>query len=135
LAISLSAKKLWQPGSGTNSISDKLNKISRGAEEAGRSYRGFNFFDNENQELFESLARGEFNISGFQSKNLGQRLQNKTSGQTSRLLKRLRVHGLIKKIGRTCKYYLTTLGKQAITLRLEPKQLHIIPELSLVAAR
>ena len=49
---------------GTN----KLNKISRKAEDAGRSYRGFNFFDDEDQELFQSLARGEFNISGFQSK-------------------------------------------------------------------
>ena len=49
---------------GTN----KLNKISRKAEDAGRSYRGFNFFDDEDQKLFQSLARGEFNISGFQSK-------------------------------------------------------------------
>ena len=113
---------------------DKLNKISRPVDETGRSYRGFNFFDNEDQELFESLARGEFNISGFQSKNLRQRLQDKTSGQTSRLLKRLRVHGLIKKIGRTYKYYLTALGRQVITLGLKLKQLCIIPQLSLAAA-
>ena len=70
---------------GTN----KLNKISRKAEDAGRSYRGFNFFDDEDQKLFQSLARGEFNISGFQSKNLRRRLQDKTSGQISRPLKRL----------------------------------------------
>lgn len=114
---------------------DKLNKISRSVEETGRSYRGFNFFADEDQNLFESLARGEFNISGFQSKNLRQRLQNKTSGQTSRLLKRLRVHGLIKKIGKTYKYYLTALGKQVISLGLKLKQLHIIPQLSLAAAR
>src|SRR5437660_602946 len=109
---------------------DKLNKISRAVEENGRSYRGFNFFDDDDQELFESLLRGEFNISGFQSRNLRYRLKGKTSGQISRLLKRLRVHGLIKKIGKTYKYYLTSLGKQVITLGLKLKQLHVIPQLS-----
>jgi hypothetical protein len=114
---------------------DKLNKISRKTEGAGRSYRGFNFFDDEDQKLFASLARGEFNISGFQSKNLRQRLQDKSSGQISRLLKRLRLHGLIKKIGKTYKYYLTATGKQVITLGLKLKHLYIIPELSLATAR
>ncbi len=45
-------------------------------------------------------------------------------------MKRLRVHGLIKKIGRTYKYYLTALGKQVIALGLKLKQLYIIPTLS-----
>ena len=113
---------------------DKLNKISRKAEDAGRCYRGFNFFDDEDQKLFEALARGEFNISGFQSKNLRQRLQDKTNGQISRLLKRLRLHGLIKKIAKTYKYYLTPFGKQVITLGLKLKHLYIIPQLSLATA-
>jgi hypothetical protein len=109
--------------------SDKLNKISRAVEENGRSYRGFNFFDDNDQELFQSLIRGEFNISGLQSKQLRYRLPGKTSGHISRLLKRLRVHGLIKKIGKTYKYYLTSRGKQAITLGLKLKDLYIIPQL------
>ena len=111
----------------------KLNKISQVVEENGRSYRGFNFFDDEDVQLFESLVRGEFNISGFQSKNLRHRLQGKTSGQISRLLKRLRTHGLIKKIGKTYKYYLTSLGKQVITLGLKLKELYVIPNLAAVA--
>jgi hypothetical protein len=45
-------------------------------------------------------------------------------------MKRLRVHGLIKKIGRTYKYYLTTLGKQVTALGLKLKELYIIPALS-----
>jgi hypothetical protein len=47
----------------------------------------------------------------------------------SRLLKRLRVHGLIRRIGRTYKYYVTALGKQALTLGLKLKELYIIPAL------
>jgi hypothetical protein len=80
---------------------DRLDKLSRTVHQQDRAYRGFNFFDPDDQMLFESLARGEHNISGFQSKTLRLRLVHMTSSQMSRLLKRLRLHGLIKKIGRT----------------------------------
>ena len=111
----------------------KLNKISTPVEENERSYRGFNFFDPEDEDLFESLGRGEFNISGFQNKDLRQRLKDKNTGQISRLMKRLRTHGLIKKVGRTYKHYLTALGKQVVALGLKLKHLYIIPQLSIVA--
>jgi hypothetical protein len=45
-------------------------------------------------------------------------------------MKRLRLHGLIKKVGHTYKYYLTALGKQVIALGLKLKELSIIPALS-----
>ena len=95
-----------------------------------RSYRGFNFFDPEDEELFQSLESGEFNISGFQNKDLRRRVKGKNTGQIYRLMKRLRTHGLIKKIGKTYKYYLTALGKQVIALGLKLKNLYIIPALS-----
>jgi len=47
--------------------------------------------------LFSAIARGEFNISGMQNKSLRRFLPDKNSRQISRLLKRLRVHGLVKK--------------------------------------
>ena len=104
-------------------------------EENDRSYRGFNFFDPEDEELFESLGSGQFNISGFQNKDLRQRIPSKNTGQISRLVKRLRSHGLIKKVGRTYKYYVTGFGKQVIALGLKLKNLYVIPELSAAAAR
>jgi hypothetical protein len=104
-------------------------------EENDRAYRGFNFFDPEDEELFEALSSGEFNISGFQNKDLRRRVEGKNTGQISRLMKRLRTHGLIKKIGRTCKYYLTGLGKQVIALGLKLKNLYVIPQLSAAPAR
>jgi hypothetical protein len=108
----------------------KLNQVSQSVQENDRNYRGFNFFDARDEQLFESLGRGEFNISGFQNKDLRRRLSDRTSGQISRTIKRLRVHGLIKKVGRTYKYYLSALGKQVITLGLKLKELDIIPALS-----
>ena len=59
---------------------DKLNKISQPVEENDRSYRGFNFFDPDDEELFEALGRGEFNISGFQNKDLRRRVKSKNTG-------------------------------------------------------
>ena len=114
---------------------DKLNKVSQTVQENDRRYRGFNFFDPNDEELFRSLGNGAFNISGFQNKDLRSRLSNRTSGQVSRLMKRLRLHGLIKKVGHTYKYYLTALGKQITALGLKLKELYIIPTLSEVLAR
>ena len=53
----------------------------------------------DDQTLFEALARGESNISGLQNKTLRPHLPEQTSGRISRLLKQLRLHGLIKKAG------------------------------------
>ena len=109
---------------------DKLNKLSSPAIYNDRSFPGFNFFDPDDQSLFEAIARGEYNISGFQNKNLRRYLADKKPTQISRQLKRLRLHGLIKKIGRTYKYYLTSFGKQVIATGLKLKQLFIIPQLA-----
>ena len=49
------------------------------------------------------LARGEFNISGFRGRDLRRHLPGYAGSQMSRVLKRLRTHGVIKKIGRTYK--------------------------------
>lgn len=111
----------------------KLNKISKPIVQNGRPFKGFNFFHTDDQILFESIVGGEFNISGFQNKNLRHKLQDKTSAQISRMLKRLRVHGLIKGIAHTYKYYLTKLGKQVVALGLKLKELVVIPELNKIA--
>ena len=40
------------------------------------------------------------------------------------------MHGLLKKVGRRYKYYLTTLGQQVIMLELKLRELHFIPGLA-----
>jgi len=112
----------------TSAGSDNLNKITQTVTENNRSYKGFNFFSQDDQMILETLTRGEFNISGFQNKHLRQILIDKTSSQISRLLKRLHAHGLIKKIGNTYKYYISKCGIQAITMGLKLKELVLIPE-------
>lgn len=46
-----------------------------------------------------------------------------TVAQVFRALKRLRLHGLIKKAGRAYKYYLTALGTRSAPTRLKLPQL------------
>ncbi len=114
---------------------DKLNKITRPVHEEARSYRGFNFFNRDDEALFVALARGEFTLSGVQNKTLRARFPHYNSGQMSRILRRLRTHGLIKKAAHCYKYYLTALGKQVVALGLKLKELVIIPELAAASCR
>jgi len=98
-----------------------LDKISENKVDKLRNYKGFNFFAAQDQRLFEVLLRGEHNIHGLRNADLRRRLPL-NAGQVSRLLKRLRVHGLIKRIGRTYKYYVTALGRRALLAGLQIRE-------------
>jgi hypothetical protein len=108
----------------------KLHQLAETKTENDRRYKGFHLLAEEDASLFRLLTRGEFFISGFTNKNLRQHLSHKNSGQVSRLLKRLRVHGLIKKVGRRYKYYLTKFGRQVVLMALKLREMVIIPELA-----
>jgi len=106
-----------------------LNKVTRNVEMANRNYKGLNFFSNEDLDLLHVLAKGEYNIYGLRNQFIRQHLPW-NAGKVSRILKRLRVHGLIKKITGTYKYYLTKLGKQVIVTGLYLKEMLIVPQLA-----
>src|SRR5574341_880692 len=107
-----------------------LETIATPVHEGDRSYRGFNLFHGPDLDLFRAILRGEFTISGFQARQLRPHLSTCSSAQLSRLLKRLRIHGLLKKIGKRYKYYLTTLGRTVATAALKLRELVIIPLLN-----
>jgi hypothetical protein len=108
----------------------RLDHISRPVRERTRTHRGFNPLHSDDRALFETLARGEFNISGFQCRDLRQHLPHYSGPQMGRLIKRLRVHGLVKKIGRTYKYYLTRLGRRVIAAALCVREFVLLPALA-----
>jgi hypothetical protein len=114
-----------------NSIGKKkLQKITTSKTENKRTYKGFNFFQKEDQALLIHLTSGEFTINGFRAKHLQKRFKGYSASKISRILKRLRIMGLIKKIGNTYKYYITKLGSEAITTALKLKNIVIIPQLN-----
>jgi hypothetical protein len=108
-----------------------LDQFSNSKKENDHSYKGFNFFALDDSFLLRILLRGEFAISGFTNKILKGLLPAKNTGQVARLLKRLRVYGLIKKIGKRYKYYLTHTGRYVACTALKLRELFILPQLSL----
>jgi len=108
----------------------KLNNVSKSITVNNRSYKGFNFFLENDQSIFEKITNGEFLITGFQNKTLRERIPEKNTGQISRLIKRLRAHGLIKKVSNSYKYYPAKYGLEVIITGLKLKNFHIIPALS-----
>lgn len=107
----------------------KLPKVANPVRRDGRSHRGFNLFQAEDLAVFLAIIRGEFAIAGFRNRDL-RRLLGKTSRQVSRILKRLRLHGLVKIVGKTYKYYLTRLGRSVVSCALQLREHLIIPALA-----
>ena len=106
----------------------KLHQLAETKTENQHRHKGFNLFSEEDTSLFRSLLQGEFFISGFSNKQLrSQYLTDKSASQVTRLLKRLRVHGLIKKVGKRYKYYLTNFGRQTAAMALKLRQMVVIP--------
>lgn len=106
-----------------------IDKMSGPARYQGRSFRGFNLFLNQDYRLFITLARGEWSISGFRAADLRTYIPALSPSQSSYLLKRLRTHGLIKKVGRRYKYYLTKLGRRVLTTALKIRETIVVPSL------
>jgi hypothetical protein len=106
-----------------------LDKLSNTVRKDGRTHRGFNFFRNDDLGLILSLVRGEFLIHGFSSKTLRAHL-GWTAAQVSRALRRLRMHGVIRKIGRTYRYHLTAFGRLTLIAGLHLRRFVLLPALN-----
>ncbi len=100
-------------------VSPACNRIKK----AGKNYRGLNPWQEQDYKLLTFLAKGENAISGFRNKDLRKWLypqsdkfekheQKRHSSRTTRLIKLLRVHGLIKKVAKENRYMLTTKGQK-----------------------
>ena len=108
----------------------QVERLAEPIRQDDRSYRGFNLCSLDDSALFVALARGEWQISGFRNSSLRRVLPHYSGPQFSRVLKRLHVHGLIKKIGHTYKYYLTPTGQQVVVTALKLRDLVVIPSLA-----
>jgi len=108
----------------------RLEKVTSSKKDNKRNYKGFNFFDKNDIAILLAILKGEFNISGFRNKNIREILPDFNASKVSRLFKRMRVHGLIKSVGKTYKYYITKLGKEVILQAEKIKELVLIPALN-----
>jgi hypothetical protein len=110
---------------------DKLHRLTETQhDDKGRRYKGFNLLSEEDASFFRLLTSGEFVIAGFSNKRLRDALPEKNSEQLTRLLKRLRVHGLIKRVNKSYRYYLTDFGRQVTLMALKLREMVVIPSLA-----
>ena len=75
----------------------KLQKLTETVTDHQRRYKGFHLLSEEDASLFRTLLRGEFVIRASPTTRRAH-LDGKNCGQITRLLKRLRVHGLVKRV-------------------------------------
>ena len=114
---------------------EKLHNLAETKTEKQHRHKGFNLFSEEDTCLFRTLLQGELFISGFTNQQLrNEYLSDKSASQVTRLLKRLRVHGVIKKVSKRYKYYLTDFGRETAALALKLREMVVIPTLAYPAS-
>jgi hypothetical protein len=107
-----------------------LDRISRRQRDGQhRSWRGFNLFLKEDLRVLLAVLRGEFLIHGLSNRRLRALLSDKTTGQIAHILRRLRQHGLLKKVGGTYRYYLSELGRRLLVAARRVSEHVILPAL------
>ena len=107
-----------------------LHKVAGPARHKDRTVSGFNLLRLEDLRLLWTILRGEFKLSGLRNRDLREALGGRTSSQISRLLLRMRKHGLIKKIGGTHKYYVTRFGERVLLAAMQLREFVLIPSLA-----
>ena len=83
-----------------------------------RKYTGFNILNADTINLLYIISSGEYLISGFSNKLIRSRYyvancdSKKNINRMTRLLSKLKVHGIIKKVPKKNRYYLTNKGRK-----------------------
>lgn len=103
-------------------LRELIAPVQKAAAVKDRRVRALHPFDPVDRLLLEAISRGEFLISGLRNKDLQpllypmpakSRLEHRRrSSAVSRKLCLLRAHHLIRKVPRTHRYHLTSLGRQ-----------------------
>ena len=107
---------------------DKINKVSSPKKVEGRRVTAFNLWSPDMVTLMELLCDGRFLIKGFQNKDISSVIFShiedgqKRSSKTSRLFRKLRDHGLIKKVPRSRRYHVSANGRQIMGALLDIRQ-------------
>ena len=114
----------------TSSGERDLARLCEPQREGDRTIKGLNFFERAEQRLLRALQRPEFNIHGMRRADLKGFVPGFSDSRLSRQLHRLRSLGLIKRVARSYRYYLTRLGRSAIAAACCLTQFQIVPALA-----
>ena len=110
-----------------------LDAVSRRVIEDNRPYRALHPVSHDEAKVFKAVMGGQFLLRGFTNRELRQCLgamapssappdpqqQRRESGQTTRRLRLLRAHGLIRKVSGTRYYRVTANGQRIMSAALK----------------
>ena len=109
------------------STQKEIEAVCARKTDKGKVYTGFNVWDAETLKILRVIADGKYLLSGITNKKLRGELypetcnEKKTIGRTTRLLKKLRVHKILRKIPHSQKYFVTNKGRRIINALIEMK--------------
>ena len=104
---------------------DEIDKVCSGKKVDGKKVTGFNVWSPEVVRIMETVCDGRYLVNGFRNKDIGKTIfpsisdPRKLSSKVSRLLKKLRQHGLIKKVPRSRRYHVTSKGRRIMGALIE----------------
>jgi hypothetical protein len=108
-------------------LGETAARLCRRTHWKGRSVRALNPLAAEDAALLAAIARGEFALQGFRNRDLSLLLfgaandaheKRRRMAKTTRLIRMLRAHGLVRKVSRTHRYVVSPTGRDTITVLL-----------------
>lgn len=103
----------------------EIDTICSGKKVDGKRVSGFNVWSPEVCLIMETVCDGKYLISGFRNKDIGKTIlpgigdRKKRSSKTSRIIKKMRQHGLVKKVPRSRRYHVTSKGRRIMGALIE----------------
>jgi hypothetical protein len=107
----------------------RLDTLAATVKKKGRGWKGFNLCAAVDHATLVALARGEWALHGICNRSLRE-LLGITARQASSLLRRLRLHSILRKAPLAYRYYLTKAGQQILAAALRVRTEILIPALS-----
>jgi len=107
-----------------------LDRLTKPRSVNGKTLKGINFFDPIDNSLLQALQNPRVNIAGLRRADLQPLLKELSPARLSRQLHRLRNIGVIKRVARTYRYYLTRIGRAATAALCRVSHSTIIPALA-----
>lgn len=104
---------------------EEIGKICSKKKVDGKTVTGFNVWQPETVRIMETICAGRYLINGFRNKDIASIIYpkihdpKKCSSKTSRTLKKLRQHGLIKKVPKSRRYHVTAKGWRVMGALIE----------------
>jgi hypothetical protein len=113
-------------------LGETVKELCQPTEWKGRRVRALQPLNPDDNQLLAAVNRGEFAINGFRNRDLRALLYGaaevaaaelkRQGARTTRQVRMLRAHGLIRKISKTHRYTLTSKGRLTINALLAAQQ-------------